>query len=180
MTYNKAKVLWFTGLSGSGKTTISIGLKKELEDIGKIVDILDGDVIRKLLHSNLGFLREDIRENNKLIAELAKKRLKTNDFILVPIISPYRQDRKMARKMIGDDNFIELFVKTPIEECIVRDPKGLYKKALNGKITNFIGISKSNPYEKPDHPDLEVDTSRDLPEEVVRKIFNYLTNINNN
>jgi len=176
MTSNKAIVLWFTGLSGSGKTTISIALKKELENIGKVVDILDGDVVRKMLHSNLGFSREDIRENNKLIAELAKKRLNTCDFILVPIISPYRQDRIMARNVIGNDNFIELFVKTPVEECIVRDPKGLYKKALSGKIENFIGISDSNPYEEPDCAEIEVDTSTYLPEEVVRNIFRYLTN----
>ena len=176
MTSNKAIVLWFTGLSGAGKTTISIALKKKLENIGKIVDILDGDVVREALHSNLGFSREDIRENNRLIAELAKKRLNTYDFILVPIISPYRQDRMMARNVIGNDNFIELFVKTPVEECILRDPKGLYKKALSGKIENFIGISDSNPYEEPGCAEIEVDTSTDLPEEVVQKIFYYLTN----
>ena len=179
MTSKKAKVLWFTGLSGSGKTTISIALKKELEDIGKNVDILDGDVIRNLLHSDLGFSREDIRENNRLIAELAKKRLNNYDVILVPIISPYRQDRMMARNVIGNDNFIELFVKTPVEECILRDPKGLYKKALSGKIENFIGISDSNPYEEPDCAEIEVDTSTDLPEEVVQKIFRYITNLIN-
>ncbi len=153
-------------------------MKKKLEDIGKVVDILDGDVIRNLLHSDLGFSREDIRKNNKLIAELAKKRLNKYDFILIPIISPYRQDRMMARNVIGNDNFIELFVKTPVEECIVRDPKGLYKKALSGKIENFIGISDSNPYEEPDCAEIEVDTSTDLPEEVVRKIFRYLINLN--
>ena len=179
MTSNKAKVLWFTGLSGSGKTTISIALKNKLEDIGKVVDILDGDVVRNLLHNNLGFSREDIRKNNRLIAELAKKQLNTYDFILVPIISPYKQDRIMARNVIGSDNFIELFVKTPLEECIARDPKGLYKKALSGKIENFIGISDSNPYEEPDCAEIVVDTSMDLPEEVVRKIFNYLTNLIN-
>ena len=175
MTSKKAKVLWFTGLSGSGKTTISIALKKELEDIGKNVDILDGDVIRNLLHSDLGFSREDIRENNKLIAELAKKRLNNYDVILVPIISPYRQDRMMARNLIGNDNFIELFVKTPVEECIVRDPKGLYKKALSGKIENFIGISDSNPYEEPVYPELEIDTTKESVGRIVEKMINFLS-----
>ena len=174
MTSNKAIVLWFTGLSGSGKTTISIALKKELEDIGKNVDILDGDVIRNLLHSDLGFSREDIRENNRLIAELAKKRLNNYDVILVPIISPYKNDRMMARNIIGNKNFIELFVKTTIEKCIARDPKGLYKKAMNGEINNFIGISEDNPYEEPLSADIEVDTGEAFKSESVQNILKSL------
>ena len=150
-------------------------MKKELEDIGKNVDILDGDVIRNLLHSDLGFSREDIRENNRLIAELAKKRLNNYDVILVPIISPYKNDRMMARNVIGNDNFIELFVKTPVEECILRDPKGLYKKALSGKIENFIGISDSNPYEEPVYPELEIDTTKESVGRIVEKMINFLS-----
>ena len=149
-------------------------MKNKLEQIGKVIDILDGDVIRNLLHSDLGFSREDIRENNRLIAELVKKRINNFDFILVPIISPYKNDRIMAKSIIGDKNFIELFVKTPIEECIARDPKGLYKKVMSGEINNFIGFSEFNPYEKPLSADIEVDTSEASISEVVQHIFNNL------
>lgn len=148
-------VLWFTGLSGSGKTTIAEALKKELGAQGKTVEILDGDTIREKLHRTLGFSREDIRTNNRLIAELAKQ--SKADVVLVPVISPYREDRAMARQIIGKD-FREIFVNCPLGECIRKDVKGLYQKALRGEIKNFIGIATSNPYEPPERPDLEVRT----------------------
>ena len=141
---------------------------------------MDGDVVREMLHNNLGFSREDIRENNKKIAELAKNRLNNYDFILVPIISPYRQDRIMAKNIIGNNYFIELFIKTPIEECKRRDPKGLYKKATNGEINNFIGISTSNPYEIPENPDLVVNTKQNSLNYCVSYILKYLNCINYN
>ncbi len=150
-----AFVLWFTGLSGSGKSTIAEELKKQLEESGKTVELIDGDVVRNTLHTTLGFSREDIRENNRLIAELAKK--SAADVVLVPVISPYREDRAMARTIIGE-SFREVFVNRPVEKCIERDVKGLYRKALTGEIPNFIGVASSNPYEPPLQPDIEVKT----------------------
>tara|TARA_Y100000590_G_scaffold467495_1_gene646570 strand:+ start:437 stop:994 length:558 start_codon:yes stop_codon:yes gene_type:complete len=171
---NKSYVLWFTGLSGSGKTTISILLNKKLKAFGKSVYIIDGDAIRDKIHTNLGFSRDDIRTNNKLIAELAKSLLEEYDIILVPIISPYNKDRKMAKNIIGNDRFIEVFINVPIEECINRDPKGLYTKALNGEIANFIGIAESNPYETPQNPDIVIDTLVNSKNDSVNKIIDYL------
>ena len=167
-------VLWFTGLSGSGKTTISLILKKQLEDKKKKVNVLDGDAIRKTLHKKIGFSKKDIFLNNKLVAELAKKHLNDYDIILVPIISPYSEARTMAKNIIGKNNFIELYISTPIAECKKRDPKSLYKKALNGGIKNLIGLSESNPYEKPDCPDLTIDTINKSPEKNVKEILSFL------
>jgi sulfate adenylyltransferase len=168
-----SKVIWFTGLSGSGKTTIALELKKRLENLGKKVIILDGDNIRSSLHKHLGFSREDIRENNRLIAEMCKGQ-KNADFILVPIISPYKQDRESARTLIGKHNFIELFISTPIEECIKRDVKGLYKKAFSGEISNFIGVHGSNPYEPPENPDMKINTLGKTAEECTELIIKFL------
>ena len=149
--------MWFTGLSGSGKTTLAEALKNELEQRGKSVCILDGDVVRSTLHKNLGFSREDIRENNRLIAGLALERGATHDMVLVPVISPYREDRKTARFIIGE-GFLEVFIDCPLSICENRDAKGLYKKARAGEIENFIGVSESNPYERPENPDIVVRT----------------------
>jgi len=169
------KVIWFTGLSGSGKTTIALELKKKLEDSGKKVEILDGDIVRDTLHKNLGFSREDIKENNRLIAELAKERAPSNDFVLVPIISPYKEDRVMVRSIVGE-NFKELFINASLDECIKRDVKGLYKKALAGEINNFIGVAESNPYERPDTPDLEIDTHNSSVGESVKDLVSKIIN----
>ena len=174
MKSNNTIVVWFTGLSGSGKTTISIALNKKLTKAGKSVHIIDGDFVRESLHKSLGFSRKDIRENNRLIAELVKDQLYKFDFILVPIISPYTKDRNMAKKIIGNKHFIELFIKTPLDKCIERDPKGLYKKVLNGEIYDFIGMSDVNPYEEPLLADIEVDTSEASISEVVQDILNNL------
>jgi len=170
------KVIWFTGLSGSGKTTIANKKKERLELMGKSVRIIDGDDIRKSKHKRLGFSRDDIRENNRLIAELARDAMEKFDFVLVSIISPYREDRMMARSIVGG-NFVELFVNCPIEECINRDAKGLYRKALNGEIDNFIGVSKLRPYEPPTNPDIEVKSDQLNIEECVEKILNYLDSL---
>ena len=133
-------VLWFTGLSGSGKTTIAQALQKELERIGKTIIMLDGDAVRETRTRHLGFSREDIRENNRIIAELAKEKSAECDVVIVPIISPYREDRAMARGIVGE-NFLEIFIDCPLSVCEVRDAKGLYKKARAGEIENFIGMS---------------------------------------
>tara|TARA_Y100000590_G_scaffold467118_1_gene644865 strand:+ start:1679 stop:2260 length:582 start_codon:yes stop_codon:yes gene_type:complete len=169
----KATVIWFTGLSGSGKTTISKALNDQLLLFGKSVYIFDGDNVRKSLNKNLGFSREDIRENNRLIASWVKLEANRYDFILVPIISPYAEDRLMAKEIVKH-NFIEFFIKTPLSECIARDPKGLYAKALNGEIQNLIGVSKSNPYEKPEKADLEIDTTVSGINRIINRIINFL------
>ncbi len=167
------KAIWFTGLSGAGKTTIANNLKKRLELLNKKVKVLDGDHVREKFHKNLTFSRDDIRTNNRLVAEIVKENLDECDFILIPIISPYTEDRSMARKIIGK-NFIELYINADIKKCLERDVKGLYKKAMSGEIKNFIGISESNPYQPPTNPDIEVVTSSETEEECVQKILNYL------
>ena len=155
----RGEILWFTGLSGSGKSTIAEEMKKILEDKGKTVEIVDGDTVRNTLNKHLEFSREDIRENNRLIAGLASEVRKKCDIVLVPIISPYKEDREMARKTLGN-NFYELFINCPLEKCIQRDTKGLYKKAQEGEIKDLIGFNESNPYEIPDSPDIEIHTDK--------------------
>ena len=162
----KGKVIWFTGLSGSGKTTLALIIKNKLERKGKAIKIIDGDEIRNTLHNSLTFSKDDILLNNKLIAQIAKKLLSSFDYILVPIISPYVKGRSKAKQIIGNKNFTELFISTPIDECKNRDPKGLYKKALTGEIKNFIGLDKSSPYEIPHSPDIYAETIDQSPEEV--------------
>ena len=166
-------ILWFTGLSGSGKTTIAENLKTKLEQQGKKVVILDGDVVRSTLHKNLGFSPEDIHENNRLLTILAKEKAKTADFVLLPIISPFIEDREKARTVIGK-NFVEVFIDASLQECIQRDVKGHYKKALAGEIKNFIGIAKENPYERPTNPEITLETSKISIEDCVEKILKYI------
>ncbi len=164
------KVLWFTGLSGSGKTTISEKLKEVLESEGKTVDVLDGDVVRNTLHQNLGFSREDIKTNNHLISKLAKERLGKFDIILVPIISPYTEDRQAARELIGE-SFIEIFIDCPLEICINRDVKGLYKKALAGEMDPLIGMDDEHPYQPPINPEIHIKTEQNTLEKNVESIL---------
>lgn len=152
-----AKVIWLTGLSGSGKTTIAEKVREKLISLGKKIELVDGDIIRNEQHKHLGFSRADIKENNRLIAELVKEKMSELDFILVPVISPYLEDRSMVRQIIGE-NFYEVFINASLAECIQRDVKGLYKKALSGEIDDFIGVSENNPYQAPNQPDLEIDT----------------------
>lgn len=166
-------VIWFTGLSGSGKTTVSRELAKRLEALGRKVEIIDGDDIRGGKHKNLKFSREDIRENNRLIAALAKEKMKESDFVLVSIIAPYAEDRDIARSIIGQV-FVELHVDASLEKCIERDVKGLYKKALAGEITDFIGLSESNPYEKPMNPDITVESDKASIDDCVNAVMKYL------
>ncbi len=175
---DKAKtgqLVWLTGLSGSGKSTLAAALKERLAKEGKTAEIIDGDAVRKNLNKHLGFSREDIRENNRLVAELAKIKLAEVDFVLVPVIAPYKEDRQMSRDIIGSA-YNEIFVNRPLEKCIESDVKGLYKKALAGKIKDFIGISPSNPYEAPVNPNLEIKIRELKIEEAVEKIINYLRN----
>ena len=167
------KIVWFTGLSGSGKSTIAAGLYDELTKRGKKVKTIDGDEIRKNDHHQLGFTPEDIRKNNRLVAEMCKSLQQDYDYILVALISPFTDSRKKARDIIGK-GFIEVYVKAAIETLIARDIKGLYKKALNGQIENFIGLSPAVPYEPPQNPEICIDTEKLDPLESVSYTLNIL------
>tara|TARA_B100000686_G_C16780368_1_gene971396 strand:- start:993 stop:1523 length:531 start_codon:yes stop_codon:yes gene_type:complete len=156
---NKAFVLWFTGLSGSGKTSIAKSIKLIVEDQGKKVLILDGDKIRDKKHKDLGFSPRDIKLNNSLIAELCLKNIYKYDLILVPIISPFRDSRFHAKELLGN-RFKEVYIQASIETLEKRDTKGLYRQQKNGLIDNLIGVSNKNPYELPKNPDLIINTDK--------------------
>ena len=141
------------GSSGSGKSTVANATEKLLHDRGLQTYILDGDNVRMGLNKDLGFSPEDRKENIRRISEVAKLFADSGKVVMTAFISPYKDDRDVARKLIGED-FIEIFVNTPIDECIQRDPKGLYKKALNGEIKGFTGIDA--PYEEPQNPEIEI------------------------
>ncbi|HSA06613.1 MAG TPA: adenylyl-sulfate kinase [Candidatus Gastranaerophilales bacterium] len=164
-------VLWFTGLSGSGKSTIAIELEKQLHQKGKLTALLDGDNIRHGLCFDLGFSVEDRQENLRRIREVANLFYNNAVITLVSFISPFKQDREFAKNLIGKD-FIEIYVDCNIEECEKRDPKGLYKKAKNGEIKGFTGIDQK--YEKPENPKIVISSDKMTIEESVNKIINYL------
>lgn len=153
------RVLWFTGLSGSGKSTIANRLIAELGRHGVRVMLLDGDAVRDTIHKHLKFSPSDIKENNRLLALRCKDHLDSNDIIIVSAISPFKCSRENARKLLRH-HFIEVYVKAGIEECIRRDVKGLYRRALNGEIDNFIGISENTPYEAPTDAEITLDTEK--------------------
>src|SRR4030042_3603388 len=144
----KGLVFWFTGLSGSGKTTVATSVKPLLESCCYSVLVLDGDDVRKHRHIHLGFTEEDIKQNNALIAELCRACRQNHEVILVPIISPYESSRKQARALLGD-GFFEIYFSVDLETVIRRDVKGLYSKAKRNEITNLIGFSPGNVYEPP-------------------------------
>ena len=159
----KGSVLWFTGLSGSGKSTIAEGLERELFNKGYFVKVLDGDNVRSGINKNLGFSLEDRRENIRRIAEVAKLFVDSGVIVLCSFVSPTREIRNVAKNIIGDDHFKEVFIDTPLEVCESRDVKGLYKKARAGEIKNFTGID--SPYEAPLDPALIVLTeNKDIAE----------------
>lgn len=170
---HKGKVLWFTGLSGSGKSTLANALEVELHGRGFRTYILDGDNIRLGLNKDLGFTEADRVENIRRIAEVAKLMMDAGLFVMVAFISPFKRERNMARELIGEENFLEVYVSTPLEICELRDVKGLYKQARAGKIPNMTGIN--SPYEPPENPDFEVNSCNDPIEEVVLKLFEYLS-----
>jgi len=151
------KVIWFTGLSGSGKSTIANALERELHKAGRRTYILDGDNVRLGLNKDLGFTDADRVENIRRIAEVAKLMMDAGIVVLTAFISPFRRERQMARELIGEGNFVEVFVDTSLEVCEERDPKGLYRKARNGQIPNMTGIN--SPYEPPEQPEVRVDGS---------------------
>ena len=162
-------MIWFTGLSGSGKSTIAIALERELHKRGLLCRILDGDNIRSGINNNLGFTEADRIENIRRIAEVSKLFVDTGIITIAAFISPSNDIREMAANITGKDDFLEVYVSTPIEECERRDVKGLYAKARRGEIKNFTGISA--PFEAPAHPALTLDTSALSLEESVNKLL---------
>lgn len=162
-------MIWFTGLSGSGKSTIAIALERELQKRGLLCRILDGDNIRSGINNNLGFSEEDRIENIRRIAEIGKLFVDTGIITIAAFISPNNDLREMAANIIGKDNFLEIFISTPLEECERRDVKGLYAKARRGEIKNFTGISA--PFETPENPALSLDTSVLSVEESVNRLL---------
>ena len=161
----KGIMLWFTGLSGSGKSTLAIALERELYNSGILCRILDGDTIRTGINNNLGFTEADRVENIRRIAEVAKLFVDCGVVTIAAFISPTEQIRQMAADIIGKDDFFEIYVNTPLEVCEERDVKGLYKKARQGEIKNFTGISA--PFEAPLNPAITIDTSACSLEESV-------------
>jgi adenylyl-sulfate kinase len=159
--------LWFTGLSGAGKTTISAIVEKVLRDRGLRVEVLDGDIVRTHLSKGLGFSREDRDTNIRRIAFVSHLLSRNGVAVLVAAISPYRSAREEARAMIG--RFVEVFVRCPVEVCAERDVKGLYRKALAGEIKEFTGVS--DPYEEPERPELVVETDGETPEDSARRVL---------
>lgn len=168
----RGMMLWFTGLSGSGKSTVAIALERELHSRGLLCRILDGDNIRSGINNNLGFSAEDRVENIRRIAEVGRLFVDTGIITIAAFISPNNQLREMAAEIIGKDDFVEVFVSTPLEECEKRDVKGLYAKAQRGEIKNFTGISA--PFEAPEHPDITLDTSKLPVEESVKILLDYV------
>lgn len=168
----KGVMLWFTGLSGSGKSTVAIALERELQKRGLLCRILDGDNIRSGINKGLGFTAEDRRENIRRIAEVAKLFVDTGIITIAAFISPSNELRRMASDIIGAEDFKEVYISTPLEVCEARDVKGLYAKARRGEIKNFTGISA--PFEAPEHPALSIDTSKVSLEDSVKQILTFL------
>lgn len=168
----KGIMVWFTGLSGSGKSTVAIALERELHKRGILCRILDGDNIRSGINNNLGFTEADRIENIRRIAEVSKLFVDTGIVTIAAFISPNNDIRKMAADIIGKDDFIEVYVNTPLEVCEQRDVKGLYTRARKGEVKNFTGISA--PFEAPENPALTLDTSVLSLEESVNRLLNLI------
>lgn len=165
-------VLWFTGLSGSGKSTIANALSKKLFDSGIREFVLDGDNIRHGLNKDLGFSDHDRTENIRRIGEVAKLFVESGTIVITAFISPFRSDRDQVRELFQDGEFLEVYVKCSIDECERRDPKGLYVKARKGEIKNFTGID--SPYEAPENPEITIETDKLSVDEAVAEILRYL------
>lgn len=169
----KPFVLWFTGLSGSGKSTIAVAMDSFFISKNYHSYILDGDNLRHGLNKDLDFSVSDREENIRRVGEVTKLFLDAGIIILASFISPFRKDREIVRNLFNDGEFLEIYLSTPIEVCETRDPKGLYKKAREGKILEFTGIS--SPYEVPINPEFQFDTSKTNVEEIVNSIFQELS-----
>jgi len=168
----KACVLWFTGLSGAGKSTIANLVEKKLLARGLHTYLLDGDNVRHGLNRDLGFTEEDRVENIRRVGEVAKLMVDAGLIVIVSFISPFRSERRMARSLVEEGEFIETFVDTPLGVAEERDPKGLYKKARRGELKNFTGID--SPYERPEHAELRIDTTANTPEQGAELVIRML------
>lgn len=168
----KGLMVWFTGLSGSGKSTLAVALERELHQRGLLCRILDGDNIRSGINNNLGFSAADREENIRRIAEVGKLFVDTGIITLAAFISPDEKMRQLAASIIGNGDFLEVYVNTPIEACEKRDVKGLYAKARKGEIKNFTGVSA--PFEAPENPDISIDTSVTSLEESVQALLSII------
>lgn len=166
-------LIWFTGLSGSGKSTIANMVEQELWKKGISTYTLDGDNVRKGINSSLGFSPEDRTENIRRIAEISNLMIDAGLVVLAAFISPYKKDRENIKNIVKDVNFVEIYINTSIEECERRDVKGLYKKARAGEIKNMTGISA--PYEAPSTPDIEIKTENETVDQAVKRILEYIT-----
>ena len=172
LLHQHSVMIWFTGLSGSGKSTLAIALERELQNRGLLCRILDGDNIRSGINNNLGFTAEDRVENIRRIAEIGKLFVDTGVITIAAFISPNNELREMASNIIGKENFVEVYISTPIDECEKRDVKGLYAKARRGEIKNFTGISA--PFEAPEDAALSIDTSKHSVKESVDMLLNLI------
>jgi adenylyl-sulfate kinase len=170
MCNQKGFTLWFTGLSGSGKTTMAIPIAEKLRERGLKIERLDGDIVRQHLTRDLGFSKEDRDMNIERVTFVAKLLTRNGVGVLCSFISPYRARRAKSREEIGE--FIEVFVKASVEECARRDVKGMYAKAFAGEIANFTGVS--DPYEEPENPEIVCDTEHETLEESTAKVIAYL------
>lgn len=168
----KAKLIWFTGLSGSGKSTVAKGLEKELFQLGYFVQVLDGDNVRTGISNNLGFKLDDRMENIRRISECAKLFIEAGVITICSFVSPTRSIRAITQEIIGNDDHIGVFIDTPLEICEKRDVKGLYKKARAGQIKNFTGIDA--PFEHPLNPNLVVKTANQSIEESIQEVLEYV------
>jgi bifunctional enzyme CysN/CysC len=172
LDHQKPMVLWFTGLSGSGKSTIAKLVEQALHREGRHTYSLDGDNLRHGLNRDLGFTDADRVENIRRVGEVARLFTDAGLIVLCSFISPFRAERRMVRELMGEGEFLEVFVDTPIEECMRRDPKGLYAKAVRGAIQNFTGVS--SPYEAPENPELRIDTMGRSPEAAAEVVLAHL------
>jgi bifunctional enzyme CysN/CysC len=171
---HQGKVIWFTGLSGSGKSTIANALEVALHAQGRHTYLLDGDNIRQGLNKDLSFTDADRVENIRRIAEVAKLMMDAGMIVMTAFISPFRREREMARELIGPENFVEVYVSTPLEVCEQRDVKGLYKKARSGQLPNMTGIG--SPYEPPTDPEININTESISTPEAIRHLVHLLEN----
>ncbi len=169
---HKSTLLWFTGLSGAGKSTLAHALEESLYQMGYHTFVLDGDNVRHGLCGDLGFSNTDRVENIRRVGETAKLFIEAGVIVLTAFISPFRADRDKARKLVGNDDFIEIYCDCPLEVCEERDVKGLYNRARKGEIKEFTGIS--SPYEEPKNPELVIDTSNENLEQCVKQILEFL------
>lgn len=174
LTKNNPCVLWLTGLSACGKSTIAVALEQVLIQRGHLAYVLDGDNIRHGLNKNLGFSPEDRTENIRRIGEVAKLFVDAGVIAITSFISPYKADRDAARALVPEGQFVEVFVDASIETCTKRDPKGLYEKALRGEIKHFTGVSPDAPYEKPDKPEVHLASDDLSVEQCVEILLDYL------